>query len=96
MSARSITLAADGNPRQEETTMTVPARVSVFTTRNTRSPWGLTLNVVIAMRFSDQLLNSLRLPYNLAQLVNYVPKHFPQQRVVFLYETGPTGYGLYD
>jgi hypothetical protein len=39
---------------------------------------GLDIKRSIAMRFSDQLLNSLRLPYNSAQLVNYVPKHFPQ------------------
>jgi transposase len=52
----------------------------------------------IAMTFSDHqtLIKSLRLPYSSAQLLNYVRKHFPQQRVAFVYEAGPTGFGLYD
>jgi transposase len=52
----------------------------------------------IAMTFSDHktLLKSLRLPYSSEQLLNYVRKHFPQQRVAFVYEAGPTGFGLYD
>jgi transposase len=37
-----------------------------------------------------------RLPYNPANLLNYVRKHYPGQRGFFLYEAGPTGYGLYD
>src|SRR5574341_1055444 len=41
-------------------------------------------------------LRSLRLPYSVAQLLNHVRKHFPDQRVAFAYEAGPTGYGLYD
>ena len=52
----------------------------------------------IVMTFSDHktLLKSLRLPYSSEQLLNYVRKHFPQQRVAFVYEAGPTGFGLYD
>jgi transposase len=48
--------------------------------------------------FTDhqQLLQSLRLPYSAAQLLSYVRKHFPQQRVAFVYEAGPTGFGLHD
>lgn len=42
------------------------------------------------------LLRSLRLPYSAAQLLNYVRKHFPEQRLAFVYEAGPTGFGLYD
>jgi len=29
-------------------------------------------------------------------LLNYVRKHFAQQRVAFVYEAGPTGFGLHD
>jgi len=49
----------------------------------------------IAMTFSDHktLIKSLRLPYSAAQLVNYVRKHFPGQRVAFVYEAGPTALG---
>ena len=52
----------------------------------------------IAATFTDhdRLLRSLRLPYSAAQLLNYVRKHFPGQRLAFVYEAGPTGFGLYD
>jgi transposase len=29
-------------------------------------------------------------------LVNHVRKHFPNKKIAFAYEAGPTGYGLYD
>ncbi len=41
-------------------------------------------------------IRSLRMPSNVEHLVNYVRKHFTDQRVAFVYEAGPTGYGLYD
>jgi transposase len=52
----------------------------------------------ISVTFADHqgLLKSLRMPYGLEHLVNHVRKHFPDQRVAFVYEAGPTGYGLYD
>jgi transposase len=52
----------------------------------------------IAVTFCNQegLLRSLRLPYSAPQLLNYVRKHFPEQRLAFAYEAGPTGFGLYD
>jgi transposase len=52
----------------------------------------------IAMTVCDHktLLKSQRLPYSSAQLLNYVGKHFPGQRVAFVYEAGPTGFGLHD
>ena len=52
----------------------------------------------MAVIFTDhqQLMQSLRLPYSAAQLLNYVRKRFPGQRLAFVYEAGPTGFGLYD
>lgn len=52
----------------------------------------------IAATFTDhqRLMQSLRLPYSAPQLLNYVRKHFPGQRLAFVYEAGPTGFGLYD
>lgn len=52
----------------------------------------------ISVTFADHqgLLRSLRMPYSVEHLVNHVRKHFPEQKVVFAYEAGPTGYGLYD
>src|SRR6185436_14626519 len=42
------------------------------------------------------LQRSLSLPYGASQLLNYLRKHFPGQRLAFVYEAGPTGFGLYD
>jgi transposase len=52
----------------------------------------------ISVTFANHqgLLKSLRMPYSVEHLVNYVRKHFPDQKVAFAYEAGPTGYGLYD
>lgn len=52
----------------------------------------------IAVTFTDhqRLMQSLRLPYSARQLLNYVGKHFPGERLAFAYEAGPTGFGLCD
>jgi len=52
----------------------------------------------IAVTFKDHgiMRKSLRLPYSANQLLNYTRKHFPGQRVAFVYEAGPTGFGLHD
>jgi transposase len=52
----------------------------------------------LAATFADHdgLMRSLRLPYSASQLLSYVRKHFPGQRLAFVYEAGPTGFGLYD
>src|SRR2546427_10157822 len=52
----------------------------------------------ISVTFTDHqgLLKSLRILNNVENLVNHVRKHFPNQRVAFAYEAGPTGYGMYD
>ena len=36
------------------------------------------------------------MPYKVEDLLNHVRKHFADQKVAFVYEAGPTGYGLYD
>jgi transposase len=36
------------------------------------------------------------MPYSVEHLVKHVRKHFADQKVAFVYEAGPTGYGLYD
>lgn len=52
----------------------------------------------MATTFSDHgtLVKSLRLPNNATHLLNYVDKHFAGQRIAFVYEAGPTGFGLHD
>jgi transposase len=52
----------------------------------------------ISVTFTNQqgFIRSLHMPYSARYLVNHVRKHFPNQKVAFAYEAGPTGYGLYD
>jgi len=52
----------------------------------------------ISVTFTNHqgFIRSLRVPYSAEHLVNHVRKHFPDQKVAFAYEAGPTGYGLYD
>jgi transposase len=52
----------------------------------------------IAATFTDHggFLKSLRMPYSVEHLLNHVRKHFADKKVAFVYEAGPTGYGLYD
>ena len=69
----------------------IPARFDIFA--------GLDVDKKsMATTFSDHgtLFKSLRLPYSSMQLLNYVHKHFPGKRVAFVYEAGPTGFGLHD
>lgn len=41
-------------------------------------------------------IRSLRIPYSSVNLINYVRKNLPNKKIAFAYESGPTGYGLYD
>jgi transposase len=52
----------------------------------------------ISVTFTNHqgFIRSLRVPYSAEHLVNHVRKNFPDQKVAFAYEAGPTGYGLYD
>jgi transposase len=52
----------------------------------------------LAITCSDHgtMQKSLKLPNSANQLLNYTHKHFPGQRLAFVYEAGPTGFGLYD
>ena len=52
----------------------------------------------ISVTFTDHrgLSRSMRMPYRVEHLLTYVGQHFAGQKVAFVYEAGPTGYGLYD
>jgi len=52
----------------------------------------------IAATFVDHgnLIKSVKMPYDGGNLLSYTKKHFANKRVAFVYEAGPTGYGLYD
>lgn len=44
----------------------------------------------------EGFVKSLKIPHDSANLIQYVRRHFPDKRIVFVYEAGPTGFGLYD
>jgi len=52
----------------------------------------------ISVTFTNHrgFIRSLNMPHKVEHLLNYVRKHFPDQKIAFVYEAGPTGYGLYD
>src|SRR5215470_19938313 len=53
----------------------------------------------ISVTFSNHqqgFIRSLHMPYSVEHLLKHVRKHFADQKVAFVYEAGPTGYGLYD
>ena len=79
--------------------MTHPASVSTFIPRNYDVFGGLDVDkrsMAVTFRDHGTMRKSLRLPYGGTQLLNYTRKHFPGQRVAFVYEAGPTGFGLHD
>ena len=52
----------------------------------------------IAASFTSHhgFIRSLQMPHSVEYLLNHVRKHFANQKIAFVYEAGPTGYGLYD
>jgi transposase len=50
----------------------------------------------LAVMNRERLIRRLTLPYDPKNLLDYVRNSFAGQRGVFVYEAGPTGYGLYD
>lgn len=50
----------------------------------------------LAVMTRERLLRKVTLPYDPMNLLNYVRNKFPGERGIFVYEAGPTGYGLYD
>jgi transposase len=53
-------------------------------------------SISVTFTHHQGFIRSLRMPYSVEHLVSHVRKHFADQKVVFAYEAGPTGYGLYD
>ena len=43
-----------------------------------------------------QQIDSIKMPNKADVVINYAKKKFPGKRIVFTYEAGPTGFGLYD
>lgn len=53
-------------------------------------------SIAVTIVDHGQKIKSMKMPYNADALINYTKKHFPDKRIAFAYEAGPTGYGLYD
>jgi transposase len=79
--------------------MTHPAHGSSFLPRDYDVFGGLDVDkksMAVTFRDHGTMRKSLKLPYSASALLNYTRKHFPGQRVAFVYEAGPTGFGLHD
>jgi len=79
--------------------MTQAAQISGFIPRDHDIFGGLDVDkksMAVTFRDHGTMRKSLKLPNSASQLLNYTRKHFPGQRVAFVYEAGPTGFGLYD
>ena len=52
----------------------------------------------IAATFLDHHgeIKQVNMPYNTEQLFKFVQNYYPDKRIAFVYESGPTGFGLYD
>lgn len=53
-------------------------------------------NISVNILNHERTIKSMRIPHDANNLISYMRKNFPKQRVAFAYETGPTGWGLYD
>ena len=53
-------------------------------------------SISVTFTNNEGFIRSLRMPYSVEHLLNYVRKHFSDQKIAFAYEAGPTRYGLYD
>lgn len=79
--------------------MTATEELATFIARTCDIFVGLDVDkkkLAITCTDHHNLRRSLSMPNNGRQLLNYTRKHFAGQRVAFVYEAGPTGFGLYD
>jgi len=53
-------------------------------------------SLAITVSDNDSALKSLKMPYDPDNLFSFLQRHYPDKRMVFVYECGPTGFGLYD
>ena len=53
-------------------------------------------SISITVLTHEEEVMQRKLPYSSANLLNLVGKRLADKRIAFVYEAGPTGYGLYD
>lgn len=53
-------------------------------------------SISLTVRDKQKSLKSLKIPYDSENLLSFIDKHYPGKHVKYVYEAGPTGFGLYD
>jgi transposase len=53
-------------------------------------------SLAVTVKDSDKAVKSLKMPYDTENLFSFLERHYPGRNMVFAYEAGPTGFGLYD
>jgi transposase len=53
-------------------------------------------SIHVALYDHNNNIKTMKTSYDARHVMNYVNKQYPGQRVLYAYEAGPTGFGLYD
>jgi len=53
-------------------------------------------SISVSVRDEQCVLKSVKMPYDGQNLLSFVERHYSGNRMIFVYEAGPTGFGLYD
>ncbi|HEY0764181.1 MAG TPA: IS110 family transposase [Pyrinomonadaceae bacterium] len=77
--------------RQSEIFKIIPRDYDIFTGMDVDKR-----SMLVTFTDHEKLVSSMRMAYSSQHLLNYVQKNFAGKRIAFVYEAGPTGFGLYD
>lgn len=53
-------------------------------------------SIVMTIMDQDELIKSKKMPYNPENIANYFSGGYSGKKIAFVYEAGPTGWGLFD
>ena len=53
-------------------------------------------SISVIVHDHHDIIRSLKMPYDAQNLLSFVRNNYPLSRLIFAYEAGPTGFGLYD
>jgi transposase len=53
-------------------------------------------SISVSVNDGHKFINSLKIPHDPSNLLSFIEKHYSGKKVKFVYEAGPTGFGLYD
>ena len=53
-------------------------------------------SIVTTILDEDKMIKSQKFPYDPDNIMKYFSRNYSDKRIAFVYEAGPTGYGLYD